>query len=201
MNTTTQSGFTLYELMVTILIVGVVLAMGIPNLRQFTQNSRMAATANDLHSAFHMARSEASRAKQNITICASSNSMTAGADCGGTWDQGFIVFLDIDGNLARSAGTEALLRAHPAAADGITHVVANDATYFMFAATGLGRPDVGGNTAVSQIVFCDERGNANGPGGDSTARLLVATPLGRATILREKTMVTDALASMGKTCP
>ncbi len=201
MNNTTQRGFTLYELMITILIVGVVLAMGIPNMRQFTQNSRMAATANDLHAAFHMARTEASRAKQNITICASSNSMTASADCAGTWDQGFIVFVDIDGNLARSAGTEALLRANPAVADGVTHVVANDATYFMFASTGLGRPDVGGNTAVSQIVFCDERGNANGPGGDSTARLLVATPLGRATILREKTMVTDALSNMGKACP
>lgn len=200
MNKTTQNGFTLYELMVTVLIVGTVLAMGVPNMRQFTQNSRMSGTANDLHSAFHMARSEASRAKQNITICASASSMIPGAeDCGGTWDQGFIVFVDIDGNIARDAG-EALLRVNPAVADGVTHVVANDADYFSFAATGLGRTN-GGVPAVSSIVFCDDRGNAPGPGTDSTARLFVVTPLGRATVLREMSRVTNALATMGKSCP
>ena len=72
-----QTGFTLYELLITVLIVGVILALGVPNLRQFTQNSRMTSAANDLNSAFHLARSEASRAKTSITVCASANSMTA----------------------------------------------------------------------------------------------------------------------------
>jgi len=64
----TQTGFTLYELLITFLIVGTVLAYGIPNFAEFTQNSRMTGSANDLHAAFHMARSEAARAKTNITI-------------------------------------------------------------------------------------------------------------------------------------
>ena len=58
-----QAGFTLYELMITVMVVAVILTFGIPNLRQFTLNSRMTSTANDLHAAFMMARTEAAHAK------------------------------------------------------------------------------------------------------------------------------------------
>ena len=58
-----------------------------------------------------------------------------------------------------------------------------------------------GETAVSQIVICDQRGNIVGPGGSSAARLLVVTPLGRATIIRDVDLIDDALTNMNKTCP
>lgn len=195
------SGFTLYELLITVLIVGVILAVGVPNLRQFTQNNRMTATANDLLSAFHLARTEASRAKSNITICASANSMEPAADCGGTWDQGFIVFIDTNGDLARSGAGETILRAQPAATNGVAFVVADDARYFSYAPTGLGRQNVGGAPAISQVVLCDDRGNITAAGGSSAARLLIATPLGRATVLRDKAQIETALTDMGATCP
>ncbi|MDJ0712267.1 MAG: GspH/FimT family pseudopilin [Woeseiaceae bacterium] len=202
MNKRTQHGFTLYELLITVLIVGVVLSVGVPNMLAFSQNSRMTATANDIHSAFHLARSESSRAKTNITVCASSNSMdAANSDCQGTWDQGFIVFVDNNGDLSRSGATETVLRAFPALDDEITLAVANDATYFSYASTGLGRPNVGGNTAVTQIVMCDERGSEISAGGASAARLFVATPLGRAQVFRDKGLVDTALVDMSKTCP
>ena len=198
-----QTGFTLYELLITVLIVGVILTFAVPNLQDFVRNSRMTATANDLHSAFHLARSESSRAKTNITVCASSNALAAAADCGGTWDQGYIVFVDDNGDLNRSGQTETVLRAHGAIADGVKMAVAGDATYFSFASTGLGRSMVG-NTPVSWIVMCDERGNITAAGGASAARLLVVTPLGRATIFRETELIEDVLedpAMAGKTCP
>lgn len=197
----TQTGFTLYELLITFAIVGTILAYGIPNFSEFTKNSRMTSSANDLHAAFHMARSEAARAKTNITICASANSMDAGADCGGTWDQGFIVFVDENNDRARAGATETVLRSHPAAEKGVILAVANDATYFMFASTGMGRQDADFNVALSQVVMCDERGNIVAAGGNSAARLFVATPLGRATILRDIGLIGGALTNMGKTCP
>lgn len=201
MNQQTQHGFTLYELLITVLIIGIILAFGVPNMSAFTQNSRMTSTANDLHAAFHLARSESSRAKTNITICASANSMDAAANCGGTWDQGFIVFVDTNGDLARNGGDETVLRAHPAIAEGVTLRVANDARYFSYASTGLGRTNVNGAPALSQVVMCDERGNVTAAGGNSAARLFVATPLGRATIIRDQGLIGDALTSMGVTCP
>ena len=107
-----QSGFTLYELLITLMIVGVVLTLGIPNMSEFTRNSRITTTANDLHAAFQLARSEAARAKTNITICASDNSTTAAADCQGAWEDSFIIFIDANGDLARAGGDETVLRAH-----------------------------------------------------------------------------------------
>ena len=71
----------------------------------------------------------------------------------------------------------------------------------MYAPSGLGRLDTGGNPALSQVVICDERGNVDGPGGGSAARLFVSTPLGRATIVRDKAVIGDALTAMGATCP
>jgi type IV fimbrial biogenesis protein FimT len=195
----TIRGFTLYELLITVLIVGVILSLGVPNLREYRQNSRMTAAANDMLSAFHLARTEASRAKTNITICASANSMGAGADCNGTWDEGYIVFVDTNGDIARSGGTETVLLAQPAAPTGVSFAVADDATYFSYASTGLGRRS--GSTPVSRIVMCDDRGNVTAAGGNSAARLLVATPLGRATILRDMDQIDNSLTLMEKSCP
>jgi type IV fimbrial biogenesis protein FimT len=197
MDNRTQAGFTLYELLITVLVIGVILTFAVPNMQDFTQNSRMTSTANDMHAAFHLARSESSRAKSNITICPSAD----GASCGGTWEDGYIVFVDEDGDLTVDGGTDSVLRSHGAIADGVSLAVADDATYFSFASTGLGRPNVGGNTAVSQIVMCDERGNIIAAGGNSAGRLFIVTPLGRATIIRDTTMIGNALTAMNKTCP
>jgi type IV fimbrial biogenesis protein FimT len=187
--------------MMTVLIVGVVLTLGLPNFAEFTRNSRMTSTANDLHAAFQLARSESARAKTNITICASANSMNAAADCGGTWNQGYIVFVDENGDRKRSGAAETVLRRHPKAEKGVSLAIAKDAAYFMYASTGLGRLDTANNPAISQVVMCDKRGNVTAAGGSSAARLFVATPLGRATVLRDKDMIDRALADMGKSCP
>ena len=197
-----QNGFTLYELLITVLIVGVVLTLGIPNLTQFTANSRITGAVNDLHAAFLMARSEAARSKTNITICASDNSMDPDdADCGGNWEDGFIVFIDNNFDGARGGLGETILRAHPEAPEGVTLAVADDATYFMYASTGLGRRDAANTVPVSQVIVCDKRGTAMSSQDFSAARLFVATPLGRATIVRDFDAVDEALEEMDKDCP
>ena len=192
-----QAGFTLYELLITVVVVGVILTFAVPNLQDFARNSRMTGAANDLLSIFHVARSESSRAKSNITICPSGD----GKNCGTSWNDGYIMFVDENGDLARSGPTDSVLRMQGSMASGVSLAVAGDATYFSYSSTGLGRPNVNGETAVSQIVICDQRGNIVGPGGSSAARLLVVTPLGRATIIRDVDLIDDALTNMNKTCP
>ena len=192
-----QSGFTLYELLITMVVIGIVLSVGIPNFGVFTQNSRITSTANDLHASFYLGRSEAARSKENITICASANSMDASTCTGGTFDDGWIIFIDLDGNIQRPAGPnvpggENVLRRHPAVDDAIDISTNAGANYFSFAPTGLGRGDIGGQPSLQTAVICDGRGNVVAAGGNSAARFLVVTPIGRATVLRDVALIAAA---------
>ena len=192
MNKRTQHGFTLYELLTTVLIVGVILTLGVPNMTAFRQNSRMTAAANDLHTTFHRARSDASRLRGIVTICSS----TDGATCGGEFEDGWIVFQDTDGDIAVDVGEE-ILDTFPALNADITVNSGGNSDYFSFAASGQGRGAVNGNAPVGTLLLCDSRGNIIGPGGRSTARVLVVTPLGRATVLSHKAQVDPTVTAMG----
>lgn len=187
MTNNNQKAFTLYELMITLLIVGAVLAYGIPNMGEFRKNSRMTTAANELHSSFHQARTEAARAKTNITICASTDSMTANPSCGGEFENGWIVFADLNGDIVVN-GEDAVLRKFPAMPIGISVNSQGATDYFSFAPSGQGRGDVAGPT-VSTLMLCDSRGNVTAAGGHSAARVLVVTPLGRAMVLRDENQV------------
>ena len=194
MNTRTQRGFTVYELMITLLVAGIILVIGVPNITEFTRNSRISATANDLHSSFLLARSEAARAKSNVTICSSANSMDANPQCdGGPFDDGWIIFVDADGDInVDDPADEPVLRRHAAIPDAIDITTNGGAAYFSFAPTGLGRGNVGGGPAIQTAVICDGRGNQVASGGWSSARFLVVTPIGRATILRDVNQINNA---------
>lgn len=188
MKFTAQQGFTLYELLITVLVIGVMLTIGVPNMREFTANSRITATANDLHSAFLLGRTEAARAKEEVTVCASAD----GATCGSTsFDDGWIVFVDVDGDATVDAG-DAVLRQFPAinASIDITALdSSNTATdFFTFAPTGMG---TGNANALESATICDDRGNRVAAGGWSSARVLIVTPLGRSTVLRDAVQINN----------
>lgn len=189
-----QKGFTLYELMITVLIVGVVLTIGVPNLSDFSRNSRVTGLANDLHGSFLLARSEAARAKQNVTICASIAPQDPDPACNGaSFADGWIVFLDLDGDGARDSGaSETVLKAFPSAHDTIH--INTSGTGFSFAPTGLG---TGAGPFIAMI--CDDRGNTIAPGGESAARRIVVSPIGRSTIIKSKTAIDSSISALSST--
>ena len=187
-----QRGFTLYELLITMLVIGIVLTVGIPSFSQFTQNSRITSTANDLHSSFQLARSEAARSKSPITICASADPLGAAQCDGALFDEGWIIFVDLDADLQRAGAGENVLRAHPPIDVAINISMNGGADYFGFAPTGLGRGDVGGQPSVQTAVICDGRGNIVAAGGMSAARILIVTPIGRAMVLRDVGQIAGA---------
>ena len=183
MKTLTQKGFTLYELLITTLVVGVLLSVGVPSFMNFGANSRMTASVNDLLGSFHLARSEAARSKDNVTICASANSTTANPTCGGAFEDGWIVFQDTNGDIQRDAG-ELLLRSHPPLPGQIDVLTPGQGTYFAYGPTGQGRGQIGLLPPMTSAVFCDDRGHVEGRGDNSVARALRVLPIGRATVLR-----------------
>lgn len=87
-------GFTVIELMVTIGVVAIVLALGLPNFQQAIRSNRVATSANEMLAALSLARSEAMRSPLGGHVCASTN----GTSCGGSWGDGWIVWTDRNKN-------------------------------------------------------------------------------------------------------
>lgn len=87
-------GFTLIELMVTIAIVAILAAIAFPSFQSSLRNNRASTATNELMASFALARSEAVRSARGAGLCTSND----GTTCGGTWDDGWIVWTDADSN-------------------------------------------------------------------------------------------------------
>ncbi len=103
----TQTGFTLVELMIALAVFAITVTFAIPNLREFIQNNRLISQTNDVSSTLHLARSEAVKRKLTITICGSNDSSTCNTPA---WEQGWIVFVDVDADGVLDAGSDEMLR-------------------------------------------------------------------------------------------
>ena len=107
MNMKRENGFTLVELLISIVIVTTLLAMGIPSFKDFLKNNRLVAQSNGLVAALQLARSEAVKRGTDTVICASSNQTSCTGN--GDWDKGWTVFSDIDRNGTHNVGASAPL--------------------------------------------------------------------------------------------
>jgi len=91
---TKQRGFTLIELMVTIVLASILAAIAVPGFRDLIQNNRAITLSSDFTTAIQLARSEAIKRGSSVTVCAASD--TTHTACGGSddWSNGWIVFSD-----------------------------------------------------------------------------------------------------------
>jgi len=63
-----ESGFTLVELMVTVSISAILLAVGVPSFASFTLSQRVSAASSDVSSMLTFARSEAIKRNANVVV-------------------------------------------------------------------------------------------------------------------------------------
>ena len=87
-----QYAFTLTELLITISITSILLGSSAPLFTGIIMNNRVVSISNGLLTTLHMARSEAVKRNQDVTLCKSSDSLS----CGGSWSDGWIIFSDFD---------------------------------------------------------------------------------------------------------
>ena len=136
-----QSGFTLIELMITLVIAAILLGIGVPSYRTVLQNSRASALSADLTSGINLARAEAIRRGAAVQLCPSSD----GATCTGTWVDGWIASVVADGEILR-------VWSAPTAGSAITQTLTAANTALVFGA--LGQLTSGDTNIVASVDGC-----------------------------------------------
>lgn len=90
----TPRGFTLIELMVTLVLVAVMMVLAAPNFIAFQRNSELTTTANSFLATLSAARAEAMKRQLRTFVIP--------AD-GSSWSSGWVAFVDVNGNVSASA--------------------------------------------------------------------------------------------------
>lgn len=70
------SGFTLVELMITLALMGILLAVAVPSFQSIAHANRLSAGANDIVLGIQLARSEAIRRNARVVFCPSNDGTT-----------------------------------------------------------------------------------------------------------------------------
>lgn len=161
-NFAAMRGLTLIELLITLSIAAILLAVAVPNYISFVQNSRLVTQANDMVTMLNYARSEAVKRNQRITVCSRTDDTT----CSGTttWENGLLVFADNNGDGTIDGG-EDVLQVRQALEGGNT-LRAGTRVRVTYQSNGFSS---GFNDTFR---LCDVRGTAS-------ARAIVVSPQGR----------------------
>ncbi|MDQ7972016.1 MAG: GspH/FimT family pseudopilin [Rhodocyclaceae bacterium] len=145
-----QSGLTAIELMVTLSILGILIAIAAPSMTRFVAQWRVSNAVNSFTGALRIARTEAIARSRPVVLCrVASNTSTSCQTTIGTngLASGWIVFVDMDGNatFSTAGGDELLLRQE--ALSGIDSIEPTDSSMpkFTFYPSGLSNKPAGFN--------------------------------------------------------
>lgn len=155
-----QRGFTLVELMVTITVLGILLAIAVPSFTDAVLGSKLSSYANNLLASTYLARGEAIKRNSVVNLCASSN----GTSCTGNWEQGWIIL----------AGSTVIHR-QQALSSGLKMTASGGASSIDFQPTGVG---------VTQTTLTVCRAT---PSVGSQERVISISATGRASVAKTTT--------------
>ena len=198
-----SEGVTLVELMITITVVGIVLAVGVPGFSAFFQNSRMTGAANDLVSSMHLARSEALLRRIPVVICPSTNTADLEPTCDGAGDlsAGWLVYADINENAQRDAD-DIVISVRGALPEQIAgnSVLAGGGppVYIAFGTDGFRTDLTGvGTASVTNLQLCDDRGDQLISGGRAAGRWIRISATGHPRVFAQYGLVQGADNPLG----
>lgn len=133
-------GFTLIELMVTISIAAVLLAVAVPSFVAYQRNSELTSVTNSLVAAIGAARGEAMKRGRDAYLVPANN--------GSDWSAGWVVFVDVDRSQDFDAAKDITVLSQRALVSYMAATGSGSATgttpYIMFDASGYSKTKAGG---------------------------------------------------------
>ena len=171
------AGITLVELMVTLAVVTIVAALGVPSFLRLLGRHAIAAQAEELQDAVRLGRNEAMKRSGPVVLCRTEPTNTSRcAGTGGNW-QTWLLFTDLARNGAFAAG-DSIVRQHLDVSNRMT-VVGTPASV-RFEATGIAHADSG-----DMVFTFSPTGSASDPGGSDRAlqRQVCVNPRGEVVVI------------------
>lgn len=177
-----NGGFTLIELMVTLAVGAILLAVAVPSFRTFVQNAQVNNAADGFLAAIQRARSEAITRGDAVLLCrtADPTSNTCGTSSGEDWSPGWLMYAvrNFSGEVnfdASDANHQLISRGSPTS-DGVT-VTSDDHgdKWLTFGSDGT-LVEAG----VVAYAVCDDRGVEHG-------QLIVIPMIGRPYLTNDMT--------------
>jgi type IV fimbrial biogenesis protein FimT len=108
-----QAGFTIIEMMVTVVVASVLMAVAVPSMRNIIIGNRLTAQTNTLVATLQLARSEAIKRATPISVAPLGSSSSAT-----DWNvKGWQVFIDADGDGVLDSGEVVLSQTAATSAD------------------------------------------------------------------------------------
>ena len=172
-------GFTLIELMVTVALVAILMAVAVPSVTTFQRNAQLTSFSNTLLSAINAARGEAMKRGQSA--------MVVPVD-GSNWSSGWVVFVDLDKSQAfiETSDFTILKREAPPSYLEITATgtAAASHPYIMFDASGYAKTKAGGFPGNQS--FNIKRNDASGADKFAQTRRIKIASTGRVRLCTPK---------------
>lgn len=153
-----NDGFTLVELIITLTIAGILIALATPAMQTFIFDQRLTTQANDFIADLSLSRSEAIRRGSNVVICKQGGSVSSpSCSTSAAWGAGWVVFVDTgsppDGALGSN---ETVLRIRQSLDGNNTlNAIPSSTNNIVFTNTGLTTLASGTEIAMR---LCDSRG-------------------------------------------
>ncbi len=159
-----SKGFTLTEVLITIGIIGLMVAMGAPALSDLMDSQRLDSRSNDLLSSLLLARSEAVTRNTPVALCPIDPGAPEDCDADAGWQSGWIAFED-DATAGVTGGrdaSESILETYTGMGGQMAVVSASYGDYIRYLPSGAASDTGTFNICVANTTAMEIVVNATG---------------------------------------